>query len=343
MRKTKLLAASAIAVLFLICTCVRCTPKDGQSVDSKNPEKDTRIKIGFLVKMPEEPWFQNEWAFAQKAADEYGFDLVKIGATDGEKVLSAIDNLAAQGAQGFIICTPDVRLGPAIVAKANAAHMKLYTVDDQLLDANGTFMDVAYMGISARQIGESVGKELYAEMNRRAWKPEESGAAAITFDELDTSRERTEGAISALEGAGFPAGRVFRAPEKTTDTEGAFNAANTLLTQHPDVKHWLVFSLNDEGVMGAVRAMEGRGFSAGDVIGVGIGGNTCLVEFEKPAPSGFFSSFLLSPKRHGFEVAERMYTWIKDGVEPPKDIRTSGILITRENFREVLKEQGLAE
>src|SRR5437764_14039535 len=86
------------------------------------------IKIGFLVKQPEEPWFQLEWKFADQAAKDLGFSLVKIGATDGEKVLGAIDNLAAGGAQGFIICTPDTRLGPGIVAKAKANQLKLISL-----------------------------------------------------------------------------------------------------------------------------------------------------------------------------------------------------------------------
>jgi len=60
------------------------------------------VKIGFIVKQPEEPWFQDEWKFADQAAKEKGFTVVKIGAEDGEKVQSAIDNLGAQGAQGFI-------------------------------------------------------------------------------------------------------------------------------------------------------------------------------------------------------------------------------------------------
>ncbi len=52
------------------------------------------VKIGFLVKQPEEPWFQDEWKFAEIAARQKGFTLVKIGAPSGEKVMSAIDNLA---------------------------------------------------------------------------------------------------------------------------------------------------------------------------------------------------------------------------------------------------------
>ncbi|MDY0897589.1 arabinose ABC transporter substrate-binding protein, partial [Pseudomonas fluorescens] len=30
------------------------------------------VKIGFLVKQAEEPWFQTEWAFAEKAGKEHG-------------------------------------------------------------------------------------------------------------------------------------------------------------------------------------------------------------------------------------------------------------------------------
>jgi hypothetical protein len=33
------------------------------------------IKIGFLVKQPEEPWFQLEWKFADQAAKDLGFTL----------------------------------------------------------------------------------------------------------------------------------------------------------------------------------------------------------------------------------------------------------------------------
>src|SRR5471030_3091046 len=69
------------------------------------------VKIGFLVKQAEEPWFQDEWRYAEQAAKEKGFSLVKIGVPNGEKMIAAIDNLAAQKAQGFVICAPDVKLG----------------------------------------------------------------------------------------------------------------------------------------------------------------------------------------------------------------------------------------
>jgi L-arabinose transport system substrate-binding protein len=300
------------------------------------------IRIGFLVKQPEEPWFQNEWKFAQQAADKDGFELIKIGATDGAKVLSGIDNLGAQNAQGFIICTPDVRLGPAILARAARYHMKVFSVDDQFVGPDRKFMDVHHMGISAREIGHTMGKALWEEMQKRGWKREETAACIPTRQELDTAHERTDGAIEALVASGCPRDRIHTSPQKTTDIPGGRDAANIVLTQHPDVKHWLIAGMNDEAVLGAVRATENRGFTADNVIGVGIGGDTGKVDFEKPQPTGFFASVLISPKRHGYETADEMYKWIKDGVEPPKTTFSSGILMTRDTYKQVMHEQGLA-
>jgi L-arabinose transport system substrate-binding protein len=301
-----------------------------------------KIKIGFVVKQPEEPWFQLEWRFAQQAADKDGFELIKIAAPDGEKALGAIDNLASSGAQGFVICTPDVKLGPAIVAKAQSDDLKVIAVDDQFIGSDGKPMtDVPYLGISARKIGQSVGQALIDEMKKRGWSQDDTAVCVITFDELDTARERTEGAIEAIEAAGFPDSRIFKASQKTSDVPGAFDAANILLTQHAEVKRWLICGMNDSAVLGAVRATEGRGFNADNVIGIGINGTDCIAEFEKPQKTAFYASALLQAKLHGFQTADMMYNWIANGTEPPKDTRTIGVLIDRDNFQRVLQDQGI--
>src|SRR6195952_4295799 len=185
------------------------------------------VKIGFLVKQPEEPWFQDEWKFAEMAAKKDGFTLVKIGAPSGEKVMSAIDNLAAQKAQGFVICTPDVKLGPGIVAKAKAAGLKMMTVDDRLVDGSGKPIEsVPYMGISAFNIGKQVGDGIAAEIKKGGWNMAEVGAVVVTYEQLPTAHDRTAGAVEALVAAGFPKANIVMAPQAKTDTKNAFNAAN---------------------------------------------------------------------------------------------------------------------
>ena len=332
-------------LLPLLCAALLALPACARksATEAGAPvEKSRKIKIGYLVKQPEEPWFQFEWKGATAAGAQHDFEVVKLGVTDGEKVMSAIDNLAAMGAQGFVICTPDVRLGPAIMNRAQQANLKVITVDDQLVAGDGTFMtSVPYLGMSATQIGRDVGTELGREMQRRGWKAEDTGLCAVTFEELDTARARTDGAIAALQEAGFPANRVFKSAQKTTDIPGSFAAANIVLTQHPAVKHWLICALNDTGVLGAVRAMEDRGFAAENVIGIGINGTDCIDELRKSKPTGFFGSMLVSAPQEGFRTAELLHQWIATGVAPPPDTRTAGIFITRENFEQVLKQEGI--
>ncbi|SCX29622.1 L-arabinose-binding periplasmic protein precursor [Agrobacterium sp. DSM 25558] len=301
------------------------------------------IKIGFIVKQPEEPWFQDEWKFADVAAKEKGFTLVKIGAEDGEKVQSAIDNLGAQGVQGFIICTPDVKLGPGIVAKAAANDLKLMTVDDRLVNADGTPMeDVAHMGISATKIGDAAGQTIVDEIKKRGWNPSEVGAIRVSYDQLPTAVDRVDGALSVLKAAGFPEANIFDAPQTKTDTEAALNAATVVLNKHANIKKWVAVGLNDEAVLGAVRATESVGIAADSVIGVGIGGaESAINEFKKADATGFFGTVIISPKRHGYETALNMYEWVANDKQPEKLILTAGQVALRDNYEAVRKDLGI--
>jgi L-arabinose transport system substrate-binding protein len=333
----------ALLALFLLVVAATCGKNETGPTGAGGGGGGKPVKIGFIVKQPEEPWFQLEWKFAEQAAKEDGFELIKIGAPDGEKVSQAIQSLSVNGAQGFIICTPQTTLGPAIVSDAKERGLKVIAVDDQFVGADKKPMtNVHYLGISARKIGESVGHALVAEMKKRNWAEADTALCVVTFEELETARDRTNGAMDAVK-ADAPGLRQFKTPQKTSDLPGAMDASLSLLTQQGGVKHWLICGMNDSAVMGAVRATESRGFKAEDVIGIGINGTECIGEFERPTPTGFFASALLSAKQHGHDTAHMMYQWIKEGKEPPLDTRTVGVMINRDNFKQVLKEQGIRD
>src|ERR1700743_1511135 len=118
---------SRTCAIIVLSLCLGCDKPATTTTPATQPGA---VKLGFIVKQPEEPWFQLEWKFADEAAAKDGFELIKIGAPDGEKALTAIDNLAAGGVQGFVICTPDTRLGPAIVARAKSHNLKVIAGDD---------------------------------------------------------------------------------------------------------------------------------------------------------------------------------------------------------------------
>ena len=323
----------------LCCAALTATALSfGHTVLAADP-----VKIGFLVKQAEEPWFQTEWAFAEKAAKDKGFELIKIAVPDGEKTLSAIDSLAANGAQGFVICPPDVGLGPAIMAKAKMNGLKVIAVDDRFVDASGKFMeDVPYLGMAAFEVGQQQGAAMVAEAKKRNWDWKDTYAVINTFNELDTGKKRTDGSVKSLKDAGLPDDHILYSALKTLDVPGSMDATNSALVKLPGAaKNLIIGGMNDSTVLGGVRATESAGFAAANVIGIGINGTDAIGELKK-ANSGFYGSMLPSPHIEGYKTATLMFEWITEGKEPLLYTAMDEVtLITRDNFQEVLTKIGL--
>ncbi len=300
------------------------------------------LRIGFVVKMPEAQWFQDEWRFARAAARDLGFSLIAIGAEDGDRVLAALGTLYARKAEGFVICAPDPRLGPAIAGFCARTGMKAIAVDDRLTGPDeAPVAGIPYVGISATAIGQLAGTAAADTARARGWSPDTTGVLRIAFDSLDTGRERTMGAVRALQDRGFT--RLFTAPQRTSDTEGAFTAAAPVLTARAAIDRWIVLGLNDETVVGGIRAAEGLGLKPPSLIGIGIGGSeAAIAELAKPTPTGFVATVLLSARRHGYDTAAALFRWITHGVRPPAETLTSGTLMTRDNFRALLAAEAAA-
>lgn len=301
------------------------------------------IKLGFIVKKPEQAWFINEQKAATALGEEQGFEVVRLAGEDGQQVLSAIDNLHSQGAKGFVICPPDVRLGPAIVNRAQQYGMKVVTVDDRFVGVDGEPMEgVPHLGMSGFKIGQQVGNAIADEMEARGWDPEEVAALRITNYELPTAKERTDGATQELIERGLPENNIFDAPQQNTDTASAFSAASPVISQNGDFEHWIIYALNEESVLGGVRATEQYGMSPEDVIGVGINGSgAAFAEFSRDNPTGFYGTVAVSSTSHGRETADSLYQWVTEGVEPPANVETTGTLMTRDNWEQVRDELGL--
>ena len=324
-----------------------CTPPPSET--KTEPTKTTAkvdmkdVTIGFIVKSMSDTWFPVESGFAKKEADKLGVKLLVQEAKTGDSVISTIDAMAAQGAKGIIICSPETQLGPAIKAECDAKGLKLMSVDDQLVQDGKPMADIPHLGISATEIGALVGTTMVDEAKKRGWNLAEVGAIAVLKEDLETARQRVDGAKGELTKAGLPAANFFIAPWKgSVDIASANDAANIVLTQHAGIKKWVCLSSNDDGMMGAVRAVESHGIPVTDIIGVGInGGPPIQKEFETGKPSGVFASILLSPSTHGGKTVDMMVDWLTKGVEPPKATYTSGTAITRDNYKEAMAKEGL--
>lgn len=162
------------------------------------------------------------------------------------------------------------------------------------------------------------------------------------FHELDTGKKRTDGSVKSLKAAGIPDDHILYAALKTLDVPGSMDATNSALVKLPGgAKNLIIGGMNDNTVLGGVRATESAGFAAANVIGIGINGTDAIGELKK-ANSGFFGSMLPSPHIEGYNTASMMFEWVTTGKEPPKYTAMDEVtLITRENFKQELEKIGL--
>ena len=315
----------------------------GSASGGCTPTKDP-VKIGFIVKSMGDSWFQTETNFAKEEAKTLGVELSVQEAKQGDAVLSTIDTMATNGVQGVIICAPETQEGTAIKAATDRHHMKLMSVDDRLLGADSKpLTEIPHLGISAKNIGKQVGQAIADEIKKRGWKPEEVGALAITVETLQTAKERVEGAEDSLAAAGFKKENFFDTPwTGAVDIASASDAANAVLTAHSGIKKWVLFSSNDDGVLGGIRSITNRGIPTTDIIGVGINGMLAAAEWAKGTPTGMFASVLLQPKIHGASTVDAMNKWIKECKAPDKETYTSGTVIHSNDYKEAMAKAGVS-
>ncbi|MNS78002.1 L-arabinose-binding periplasmic protein precursor [compost metagenome] len=202
--------------------------------------------------------------------------------------------------------------------------------------------DVPYLGMAAFEVGQKQGNAMVAEAKKRNWDWKDTYAVVNTYNELDTGKKRTDGSVKSLEDAGMPKDHILFAALKTLDVPGSMDATNSALVKLPSAaKNLIIGGMNDNTVLGGVRATEAAGFAAANVIGIGINGTDAIGELKKPN-SGFFGSMLPSPHIEGYKTAEMMYEWVTTGKEPPKYTAMDDVtLITRENFKQELEKIGL--
>lgn len=291
------------------------------------------IKLGYINKMGDHPWFVAEVAGAKDEAAKQG---VKISIQDvqfnADLALTTLDTMIGDGVKGIAIVVPDRALGPVVAEKAAKAGVKLIAVDDDIKGLGDT--TVPYIGMNAQAIGEQVGRELGRLYQSMGWdKLNDVRLGAIEDRKADTCMRRTEGAEQAFLAAvpGFNKSRIVRIPYNNT-MSSAIDAVTTTLTANPDAQHWVFYSCNDDGVLGAVRATENQGLKPDQVIGVGIDGSRSCGIFGVGQKSGFRGTMYIDSRKEGETAVQLLTASIRNGTPLPAVTYVTADLINDANF-----------
>lgn len=346
--KKKLLSAllcTAMAVTLLAGCSTEEAPASTSTPDATEEgdtaaapaekEDDGKLLIYGIYKAGDQTWFIDEGAAAQAAVEAAGGEFVFVDAKmSPEEYLKAIDNAIANNADGIVTCIPDQTMSQAAVDKCNEAGIPVVAADDAL-EANGEKL-VPWVGINGYVIGEAnaVWMADYAKSNNLL-EDETVGLLIMTMDTVSSCVPRTEGEYDKFTELcpEFDTARIFKADYDGTTDKGN-TAAAAVITAHPEIKTWLVTGANEEGCIGAARALESAGLDENACV-VGLGAYMAKDEFKKEGGSCVKASAYFSSDDVGAGSVEVLMQLI-NGEEPPMETAVDAVVVTPENYVEVM-------
>jgi len=299
-----------------------------------NMAQDDVIEIYYLTKHLDNPWFVNETQGAADLAEAYGDVELTIQDLqfDAGLALSAMDTAIGAGADGIIIVVPEQQIGPAVMQRAAEAGIPLLTVDDTIQDANGNF--ATHVGFDTADMGSTAATMAYEVYQNEGWAENAENVKIVSIEDqtLSVCMQRTDASnetwLSIAEN--FTEDDIIHLPYANT-LVSAIDAMAPVVTANPDVTHWILWSCNDDGVLGGVRALEQGGVAAENIIGVGLNGHLACDEWNKGTPTGFRGTVYNRSATHGELALMTMYNRIKFDVPFPVRVVAPGVPVTPEN------------
>ena len=301
---------------------------------------DTAAATGGVIygiyKAGDQTWFIDEGAAAQKAAEAAGYTFTYVDAKmSPEEYLKAIDNAIANKAAGVVTCIPDQTLSQAAVDKLKEAGIPVVSADDALQTDDGTKI-APWVGINGYVIGQANGTWMadYATTNNLV-ADKTCGVLIMTMDTVSSCVPRTEGEYDEFTKAlpDFDVARIFKADYDGTTDKGN-TAASAIFTAHPEITKWLVMGANEEGTIGACRALESAGLDAASCV-VGLGGYMAKDEFKKEGGSCMKAAAYFSSDSVGAGSVQVLLDVIA-GKEVPLETAVDAIIVTPDNYKEVM-------
>jgi len=336
---TGLISACSTDAATTTAAAVTTAAADGTTIaDSTSGDASTTTGgvIYGIYKAGDQTWFIDEGAAAKKAAEAAGYTFTFVDAKmSPEEYLKAIDNAIANKAAGVVTCIPDQTLSQAAVDKLTEAGIPVVASDDALQTDDGTKI-APWVGINGYVIGQANGAWLadYATTNNLV-ADTTCGVLIMTMDTVSSCVPRTEGEYDEFVKAlpDYDTARIFKADYDGTTDKGN-TAASAMFTAHPEITTWLVMGANEEGTIGACRALESAGLDKTSCV-VGLGGYMAKDEFKKEAGSPMKAAAYFSSDSVGAGSVKVLLDIIA-GKDVPLETAVDAIIVTPENYVEVM-------
>jgi len=269
-----------------------------------------------IYKSGTQQYFIDQGDGFKAAAEELGYNAKIINVElDSNLAISAVSDAIASGAKGIAITAPDQALGPAVTTAAADAGVLMVATDDPLNDKDGN--PVPFVGFDGVAMGTKVGEKAGELLKASGWLDAGNyGILSVEVQTLSVCNDRTNASREQVVAAGADAGKI-KAVSYDGTADASLAASGPVITANPAVDKWVVFACNDEGVLGATNALKNAGFTADDVIAVGLGAYEACRPWKAGIDTGFKAALYISGVDVGDAAARALIKSIESGEPLP--------------------------
>ncbi|MFE2997754.1 substrate-binding domain-containing protein [Nocardia sp. NPDC059246] len=331
-----LVCGAALAMAATACS----SGKDSGSNDAGPQHTSGAINLVYAQKQGDQEYFIGEADGAKAKAKELGVDLkvVNLG-NDANKAVTEVQNAVNQKANGVIVVVPDPSVGPQVAQLAKSGGVALLTSDDQVCtngpDPASCTKDnlVPRVGFSGTQMGTEVGTRAGEDFKKAGWKAEDTAIVDAWKQDVTVCTDRVKANQKAFKDASGTDVKVIEVGTDNTPSD-AQNKISATVAGNRSVKNWIVMGCNDENVSGGVAAIQNAGYSADNVLGVGLGAYLACKEWRGGKPTGFKAALFINGKDVGALAVQTMYDYLKNGKSMPAEAFAPTKMVDATNWQQ---------
>ena len=307
-------------------------PAATEAPAAEAPTADDKFTVAYVCKDLSQEWFIVEAAAINEVITAAGCEtLIEVDCEyNEEKYIDGVQNMVEQKVDVLIVCPPDQNLSQRTVEMCSAAGIPVIAIDDPLIDENGKLLAPAIQ-LSAYNVGVGMGEWLnnYIETEALPTEGDEIMVVCLAADTIASCVPRTDGQIDTVS-AKYPNLTILRTDYESTTISGE-EVMNATIAANPQVKYWCVMAVNDEGSLGALRALEAAGL-AGDAVVIGAGAYHFDDEIYNNPETAFKAALYFSSNEAGTMLGNEIVNYKNTGAEMCGDSIEEGENFGRKYF-----------
>lgn len=227
--------------LLALLSLVGCTPSPAPKAD-----KGT---LAISLMTAQNDFFNVIGETFKAEGEKAGYKVIVLSGDDAAKQHNQVKDFLVQKVRAIVLCPCDSQAVGAAIREANAAGVPVFTADLACLDP--TAKVVTHVATDNFAGGQEAAKAMIEAL------PSGGKVAILDFQEAESCIQRVKGfkeAIAAHNAKSKSSIAIIAEIPCGGNREKGFNAAQTLVTGHPDLVG--IFAINDPSALGACSAID---------------------------------------------------------------------------------------